>query len=267
MSESIEANDPPFTATQNEAADVDESGTVNSFDASVTFRYSQETIDELPFNSSSKVADAKLAFGEASTEESVISIPLNAEGSQIYSVDFIGEFDANLATVESLELGELPKDWVVIKEISEEGKVKIALAGATPISSREIARVNLKLSDVEEGVNFSAQGYVNNSSYALDEITVKELPQSFALDQNYPNPFNPVTNVGYQLPAASDVTVELWSVTGQKVRTLVSERQEAGSYTIQVDGQSLSSGVYIYRIHAQSAENTFTFTRKMTLIK
>lgn len=267
LNASIEAT--TLTATQESVADVNQDSNINSFDASVTFRYFLEVsgYTTLPFSSSAKVADAELTYGDVTTEESMVTIPLNVEGSEIYSVDFIGNFDANSATVESIDLSDLPEDWMVVKSTTEEGKVAFALAGVTPITSREIAKVSLKLDDAANGAEFSARGYVNTFSYALDEIAVKELPQSFALDQNYPNPFNPVTNVSYQLPAASDVTIELWSVTGQKVMTLVNERKEAGSHTIQMNGANLSSGVYIYRIHAQSAEKTFTFTRKMTLIK
>lgn len=267
LNASIEAT--TLTATQTSVADVNQDNNVNSFDASVTFRYFLEVsgYTTLPFSSSAKVADAEMTYGDVTTEESMVTIPLNVEGSEIYSVDFTGTFDANSASVEGIELTDLPEDWMVVKSTTEEGKVAFALAGVTPITSREIAKVSLKLDDASNGAEFSAKGFVNTFSYGLDEITVKELPQSFALDQNYPNPFNPVTNVSYQLPAASDVTIELWSVTGQKVMTLVNERKEAGSHTVQLNGANLSSGVYVYRIHAQSAEKTFTFTRKMTLIK
>ncbi len=94
------------------------------------------------------------------------------------------------------------------------------------------------------------------------------LPQSFILGDNYPNPFNPSTAIEYQLPQASDVTIAIYSITGQLVRTLVNERQSAGHYTVVWDGrtdagQSAATGPYFYRMRA----NDLAQTKKMLLLK
>jgi len=94
------------------------------------------------------------------------------------------------------------------------------------------------------------------------------IPKTFALEQNYPNPFNPETQIQYQLPKDSDVTLRIFNMMGQKVRTLVNETKQAGSYTIKWDGrnnsgQKVATGVYIYLIKAGS----FTQSKRMTLIK
>lgn len=94
-----------------------------------------------------------------------------------------------------------------------------------------------------------------------------ELPEDFTLNQNYPNPFNPTTKIEYQLPVAADVTIEVYNTIGQRVATLVNESMKAGTHTVSADLGQLSSGVYIYRIVAQGESDTFTSTRKMTLIK
>jgi hypothetical protein len=79
------------------------------------------------------------------------------------------------------------------------------------------------------------------------EIT---LPTEFTLSQNYPNPFNPTTKIDYQLPFNSEVKIELFSITGERVAVIVNQQQEAGYYTVEINSASLelSSGVYIYRI-------------------
>jgi len=95
-----------------------------------------------------------------------------------------------------------------------------------------------------------------------------ELPAAFSLHQNYPNPFNPSTTIVYELPEASDLTLEIHNVLGQKVRTLVSGRQPAGTANTQWNGTDdrglpVSSGVYFVRLHS----DRFSDSKKMLLLK
>ena len=94
------------------------------------------------------------------------------------------------------------------------------------------------------------------------------LPKEFALHNNYPNPFNPVTNITYDIPEATDVTLEIYNVMGQRVRTLAQGNHEPGRYQIVWSatddiGQALSSGMYIYRIQA----GDFVSVKKLVLMK
>ncbi len=93
-------------------------------------------------------------------------------------------------------------------------------------------------------------------------------PKSFALFQNYPNPFNPTTSIKYDLKDKAKVTLKIYNMLGQEVRTLVSREQSPGQYTMEWDGKnnaglSVSSGVYIYRIQA----GDFVKAKKMMFIK
>jgi hypothetical protein len=88
-------------------------------------------------------------------------------------------------------------------------------------------------------------------------------PNQFVLSQNYPNPFNPETQISYSLPTSGDVTLEVYSMLGQKVSTLVSIQQQAGSYSINFDASSLASGMYFYRLKF----NNQVLIKKMTLLK
>jgi hypothetical protein len=93
-------------------------------------------------------------------------------------------------------------------------------------------------------------------------------PLSFTLAQNYPNPFNPTTTIEYRLNKAQFVTLTVYNVLGQKVRTLVSGKQGAGLHRLvwngrNAQGLALPSGVYFYRL--QSRENVAT--KKMILIR
>ncbi len=93
-------------------------------------------------------------------------------------------------------------------------------------------------------------------------------PKEFSLSQNYPNPFNPITLINYGLPRVSNVELTVYNLSGQKVKTLLSKKQNAGTYQIQWDGTNgegvqVSSGMYLYHLRAGS----FSKIRKMVLLR
>ncbi len=88
------------------------------------------------------------------------------------------------------------------------------------------------------------------------------------LHQNYPNPFNPSTTITYELPRTSQVKVAIFNLLGERIRTLVNQRQTAGQHRLHWDGRnefgmSVPSGVYLYRLRASE----FVQTRKMILMQ
>jgi|GEM_PF-4842724 len=102
----------------------------------------------------------------------------------------------------------------------------------------------------------------------VEEIPTSTLPQTYALNQNYPNPFNPETRIGFALPRASFVTLDVFNILGKRIRVLVSQRLSAGHKVIVWDGKNdngseVSSGMYLYRITA----GEFVETKKMVLLK
>ena len=106
-------------------------------------------------------------------------------------------------------------------------------------------------------------------------INDQALPKVFALAANYPNPFNPATTIAWELPQAARVSLIIYNALGQKVRKLVSTVQAPGRHQQLWDGRddggnSVSSGVYIYRLAALSQNGEqifFAESRKMMLIK
>ena len=82
--------------------------------------------------------------------------------------------------------------------------------------------------------------------------TVEAVPIAFALEQNYPNPFNPTTTIEFDLPEASIVTLKVYNLLGQEVATLFDREAIEFGETVEFDASSLPSGVYLYRIVAET---------------
>jgi hypothetical protein len=97
------------------------------------------------------------------------------------------------------------------------------------------------------------------------------IPKAFALGQNYPNPFNPSTTIAFDLPVMGSnqsVNLTIYDLRGRCVRILIDSELEPGNHKIHWNGrddrgQSVASGIYLYRLKAGDE----TFTRKMTVLK
>jgi parallel beta-helix repeat protein len=91
-----------------------------------------------------------------------------------------------------------------------------------------------------------------------------EPPSGFYLADNYPNPFNAYTTISFRLPEASNVTLEIYSLLGRKIETLIDNRQQsAGVHNIKWEASDAATGVYFYRLQA----NNYRITKKMALLK
>ena len=107
---------------------------------------------------------------------------------------------------------------------------------------------------------------------SVEPATGQLVPSNFVLAQNYPNPFNPSTTIGFGLPASvateANVSIVVFNLAGQRVRTLLAEPRGPGMYQVVWDGRDSSgrlmgSGVYIYRL----ITGTFVESKKMVFVK
>lgn len=169
-----------------------------------------------------------------------------------------------------------------------EESISIPLEISTSQTGIQLSVRIKKLANIPEGFTFgltnssdgttlelnnglSHQFEMNNSKMTtmsllleFDELgETDDHPNTFELHQNYPNPFNPNTVISYSLPATSDVTFEVFSVTGALVKTKKFENISSGSHSFSFNAGSLSSGVYFYQISTSFG----SLTGKMTLIK
>jgi len=105
--------------------------------------------------------------------------------------------------------------------------------------------------------------YFNNDSLLVGINEKGAMVYTYELNQNYPNPFNPSTLITYSLKDPGNVTLKLYNALGQEVVILVNQFMEAGNHTALLNANSLSSGVYFYKIETGS----FTSIKKMILLK
>ena len=102
----------------------------------------------------------------------------------------------------------------------------------------------------------------------LDQLAARQAPAAFALQPNFPNPFNPATTIPYQLAVDAPVRLEVFDILGQKIKTLVAEKQPAGFHRAVWDsrddgGRPVAAGVYFYRLQA----GDFNRVSKLLLLK
>ena len=159
------------------------------------------------------------------------------------------------------------------------GEVTVANAvvnGSAISGGGDVVRLTFKvLREFEDNARFEvANGLIadpsqlSNPAVVAGVLDIQSTPTEFSLLQNFPNPFNPETTIQYNLAESADVTLHIYNVVGQVVRTLVAERQSAGRYRVQWSGMDdrnvpVSSGIYFYEIRAGKNKDV----RKLMLLK
>jgi hypothetical protein len=101
-----------------------------------------------------------------------------------------------------------------------------------------------------------------------DDITVTDVPRAYKLAQNFPNPFNPSTTIMFDMREKGHMTLKIYNVAGQLIRTLVNDVKDAGSHKVTWDGKNnlgvgVASGVYFYKMETTS----YSQTKKMVMLR
>jgi N-acetylmuramoyl-L-alanine amidase len=114
--------------------------------------------------------------------------------------------------------------------------------------------------------------YIDDAQYDFTtpvENEVDNIPSEYSLSQNYPNPFNPSTTIKYSitahtsLAATQQVSIVVYDILGRKVATVVNKEQKAGNYEVTFNAESLTSGIYFYKLQT----GDFAATKKLLLLK
>lgn len=127
---------------------------------------------------------------------------------------------------------------------------------------------------LDTGVQIMRMTVLASTAFNLDYVAITLLtsdsnqdtspvPTSYNLFDNYPNPFNPATNIKFNLPKQSFVSLKVFDELGKEISVLIADILRPGTYTYKWSPQDLASGIYFYRIQA----DTYLETKKMLLLK
>ena len=162
--------------------------------------------------------------------------------------------------------------------ISSQGKLKGTPVGVEYLGSNYKSLVlsfplyYMNFNDAKALIESILTGSFNEVTKAVDQQEGTN-PVAYNLSQNYPNPFNPTTKISFTIPNSDSpllggargglVTLKVYDILGNEVKTLVNKEKEAGYHSIEFDGRNLPSGVYFYQL----TTGNFIETKKMLLLK
>ncbi|MBI1806904.1 MAG: choice-of-anchor D domain-containing protein, partial [Ignavibacteria bacterium] len=195
------------------------------------------------------------------------TIPLGASLTDSFLVSNTGELDLTISDVQSTNpvFRVAPTTAVIAPGDSQSFHVTATPTQAKPEQGYLIFHDNSPENTDSMEVQITA----------VTGVEPSETPLTFALMQNYPNPFNPSTIIQYSIPEVSKVTLKVFDILGQEIRTLVDDVQGPGIKSVQWDsidrnGRNIGSGYYFYRIVMSSVDDpgeSFSQVRKMLLLK
>jgi len=269
------------------AAEVSGQNPVSAYDASLILQYVAGSIITFPAlgkpiqpKALAQALSIEAASGDAG---SVVEMPIQIDGDfAVTSSDIHFTYDSDLIESVSVEKSESSQDMQLYSH-SQGDTMRIAMAGSQPVDlSQPIVTLVLHLKNDVKGEARSSVNFITFRVNDVDltsrvtgvDVNVRGTPTTYNLAQNYPNPFNPTTNIQYQLPENSKVLLAVYNLKGQKIATLVNAVQSAGYYQITWDGTNqlghkVASGVYFYRVKAESKDSDKSMTRvkKMMFLK
>jgi len=162
-------------------------------------------------------------------------------------------------------LNETNFTWDTENNVPLDINVPITVNGmdSTVIMTAGQGSMNIAFSD---NLVIDPKQWILMDNPVITNITDGEVLQvtDYQLQQNYPNPFNPTTTIKYALPDAAHVRMELFTITGKKIKVMLDEKKQAGYHTILFDGSDLSSGIYFYKIKTNTG---YSSSRKLILLK
>jgi len=195
------------------------------------------------------------------------TIAIDSNGFNLIGTSYLGLTSFGVSTQDGTAVGYMSfADDTISDDVNQKGGVILCDGGTAYDGLYTIEALSIIDNKNTGGYNNtyfvafdSVHGIISTEPVAVEE---EELV-AFSVDQNSPNPFNPATTIGFTLPDADHVTVDIYNVTGQKVDTLINDFMDAGKHSVIWDASGFSAGVYFYTIKS----GDYSRTMKMTLLK
>ena len=252
-------------------ADVSGNGQITAFDGAMIL---QRVIDLITCFPAENACSGKRANGEF--VESTVSLKKSEISNEVHLIELKRDTHSHLSQSIHIDIDlankyvvvqleyNLPEDWQVFL-YEEADRVQIAAAGLPANLPENLVKLRATPSTKNNENRFvQASVIVDESAHKTAHLSeTPTTPENYVLSSNYPNPFNPETTIHYSIPTSGQVKLEIFDLTGRKVRTLVNATQSPGEYDVVFDASELPSGIYLYRLETESYQNT----RKMTLLK
>lgn len=253
------------------ASDVSEDGTVSAFDASLLLRFlaGDAATPCLPVSCRSSALEADLTGGEAvlgtvrwgapepvrepglpNPQSGVFRLPLSVDPTgDVRALSVEVPLDVARIVVQSVA-ATLPEGWLMAHHV-EDGALRVALSGPTPLPDGEVAVVTVRRTDRGAPVAFAGSAQLNEStSVAVASVSIEDLPTAFALQGAFPNPFTRTTSIVLDLPSDAEVDVELFDLIGRRVYQAESALEAGAGQALALRDLGLASGLYLYRVTA-----------------
>ena len=208
----------------------------------------------------------------------IIDIDFNGP---IRGIEFELEYDSELIELHSPRLLSLQENVLISSKMNNVDRKKIIVAnlqgGAIDPTGDSYVKIPLDFKglqydigmvEIRDVVLVGINGGILDNIIQSSASEVKLIPAQYSLQQNFPNPFNPSTEIRFNLPSDGYVNLEVYNLTGQKVKTLESRNMQPGYHSIIWDGtnhsgEKVSTGMYFYMIQAGKFHNT----KKMLFLK
>ncbi len=260
----------PWEDWRLERADVDANSQIQAYDASLIIRYALGIITEFPAQQEpGRLADPIYVDISYATEDGYLYFVTNAM-EDLFAAEFIIPHPANVSFGE-VEFNPILADYITAIHTDDQG-IHIAMAAAIPEEGSDyLLRIPYEQEDYELltiDVISNIHQYSMEIEFDPTESDDPITPVNTMLSQNYPNPFNPNTTIAFALESQQHVCIEVYSIKGNKVATLIDKKMDSGYHTVNWNGtddsgRTLASGIYLYRM--VTAE--FTATKKMIYLK
>ena len=202
-------------------------------------------------------------------------------GGPVRGIELELEFDPEMVNILSTGLSKIQDEVMVTSKRIEDGKLKVVVANLNSgvIEGDDNSYLNIPLQFNGNDYQVStvslkdikiagADGNIIRSLSRTESSDIKAIPVNFALQQNFPNPFNPSTEIRFDLPENDHVTLAVYNMMGQKIKTLASRNMTPGYHSIiwngtNDSGAKVATGMYFYSINTKN----FQSIKKMLFLK